>query len=193
MNLLEAIQQRGNATLCVSLSARPGTFGATVHNAGYRALGLPFKYVACKVDDIASALSIVSTSGIRGASISMPFKVDAMRAVNEIMPCALNAGAVNTVVNDHGRLLGYNTDVYGFAKLLEEAKVYTDSHVKVIGSGGVARAILVALCDFPNVTLYSRQPQKAAELAKNFGRPVLPLDEINHTWSCCQCHSTRHE
>lgn len=181
MTLLDVVMTPTTETLCVSLSSKPGIFGTTVHNAGYKALDINYKYVACASSDIVVDLALVSLYGVRGASISMPFKVHAMKAVNQVMPCAIKAGAINTVVNEHGWLRGYNTDIHGFSKMLKASGLSseTDKVIKVIGAGGVCRAILAALEQFANVVVYARNVEAATKLATLFNRECKPLSDIN--------------
>lgn len=169
MTLDDAINSRGDSTLCVSLSSNPGTFGTRVHNTGYKALGLNFKYIACQENDIARAMRQVRDSGIRGASISMPFKLDVMKHLDSIDEQALRTEAVNTVVNQDGHLRGYNTDVDGFKALIEEANIDQNDRITVVGTGGVARAVLEALRGFQNVVICGRNFQQRYNLATKYG------------------------
>src|SRR5215831_16515879 len=91
-------------TLCGSLSLHPVGTGAAMHNAGYRALGLDFVYVPFKVGDLAGAITGMRALGIRGCGVSMPFKQEVMPLLDALDPLAAHVGAVNTVVNDGGRL-----------------------------------------------------------------------------------------
>lgn len=167
MNLREAITERGTSTLCVSLSSNPGTFGTTVHNAGFAALDIDYKYVACLENDIGRAMLQVRNYGVRGASISMPHKISVIKLLDELDDSAVKTGAVNTVVNTGGRLKGYNTDIAGFSALAKLAELQQDEPIIVIGSGGAARAVLEALKGY-NVTIWSRNVKARKELAKKY-------------------------
>ena len=65
---------QNNPTLCISVAEKPGKFGITVHNAGYKALGLNFMYKTFAVDDIKGVIVGIRSLGIRGCGVSMPFK-----------------------------------------------------------------------------------------------------------------------
>jgi shikimate dehydrogenase len=79
-------------------------------------------------------------------------------------------GAVNTIVNDHGHLKGYNTDWYGVERALLKQMDLTDKKVVVIGAGGVASAIIYALKKHTkHITLYNRTAEKGLDLAKKYG------------------------
>ncbi|MDT0432994.1 shikimate 5-dehydrogenase, partial [Streptomyces sp. DSM 41770] len=82
--------------VCISLAARPSNIGTRFHNYLYDELGLDYLYKAFTTTDIAAAIGGVRALGIRGCSVSMPFKKDVMALVDEIEPSALAIDAVNT-------------------------------------------------------------------------------------------------
>ena len=163
MNLL-------NPTLCISVAEKPGKFGITVHNAGYRALGLNFVYKTFAIDDIKGAIIGVRSLGIRGCSVSMPFKEKVIPFLDRLDPLAKKIGAVNTIVNDNGQLIGYNTDVIAVEKSLKPLQIKNDKDIIIFGAGGVSRAILVALKNLKlkNITVANRTTRKGERLAKEF-------------------------
>lgn len=160
-------------TVVISLAARPGVFGQTVHNAGYAALGINFSYRAMACEDLAKALQNVRNLGIRGASLTMPFKVQAVPMMDELSPLARAVGAVNTVVNDGGKLSGHNTDVVGAVALLDG---YQYLPWRVLGAGGMARAFLQAarILSVPDVSLSARNATNGEKLAASFGATFVP-------------------
>src|SRR5262245_44891579 len=97
-------------TLCGSLSLYPVSLGAAMHLAGYRELSLPFTYVPFAVTDLEGAVRGMRSLGIRGFGVSMPYKQAVMPLCDAIDEGAARIGAVNTIVNDGGRLTGHNTD-----------------------------------------------------------------------------------
>jgi len=161
---------QNNPTLCISVAEKPGRFGITVHNAGYRALGLNFMYKTFAIDDIRGVITGVRSLGIRGCSVSMPFKEKVIPFLDRLDPLAKKIGAVNTVVNDNGRLIGYNTDVIAVEKSLRPLQIKNDKDIIIFGAGGVSRAILVALKNLKlkNITLTNRTKRKGERLAKEF-------------------------
>ena len=164
MNLLN------NPTICISVARKPGRFGITVHNAGYRALGLNFMYKTFAIDDIRGAITGVRSLGIRGCSVSMPFKEKVIPFLDRLDPLAKKIGAVNTIVNDNGRLIGYNTDIIAVEKALKPLRIKNDKDIIIFGAGGVSRAILVALKNLKlkNITVANRTTRKGERLAKEF-------------------------
>jgi len=157
-------------TLCISLAERPSRFGITVHNAGYRALGLDFLYKAIRPYDLGAAIDGIRGFGIRGCGVSMPYKIDVLSLVDEVEAEAAAVGAINTIVNDDGRLKGFNTDVSGARRVLSDIKLNSNDKVLLLGAGGVARAMLHALASFPvaDITVAARREEAVANL-RTFG------------------------
>jgi shikimate dehydrogenase len=109
-------------TLCGSLSKLASPLGRSMHEAGYRALGLSFAYVPFEVVDLRRAIEGMRGLGIRGFGVSHPFKQEVMPLLDALHPVAERIGAVNTIVNDGaGGLVGHNTDWVGAVRALEEA------------------------------------------------------------------------
>lgn len=141
-----------------------------MHNAAYRALGLDWHYVPFEVVELEPALAAMRALGIRGYGISMPFKVAIMPLLDAIDPLAEVIGAVNTVVNDDGRLVGHNTDWVGSVRALGEAIPVADARVLVLGAGGAARAVVHGLRERgAHVTLANRTEERARALAAEVG------------------------
>lgn len=158
--------------LCISIAGQPGDFGVRVHNSGYRALGLNYVYKACGVEEgrLADAVAGVRALGVRGMSVSMPHKQAVLDHLDEVDEEARRIGAVNTVVNDHGRLTGYNTDAFGLFTCLEKMAPDPTGSVLVLGAGGMARAVVAALLryGFSRVSVVNRSADRAAALAADF-------------------------
>ncbi len=165
-------------TLCGSLSLHPVGTGAAMHLAAYRALGLPFTYVPFRVTDLAGAVAGMRALGIRGLGVSMPFKQQILPLLDALDPLAARIGAVNTVVNDAGRLTGHNTDAVGAMRALEEARPLDGARILLLGAGGAARAIAFAASDRgARVTIANRSADRARALAEVAGAEAAPPDE----------------
>lgn len=158
-------------TLCISLAGRPSNIGTRFHNFLYDELGLPFVYKAFTTDRLADAVAGVRGLGIRGCSVSMPFKEDIIALVDEMTPSARAIGSVNTVVNDHGRLTAYNTDFLAVQEVLTTHRVDPTTRTVVRGTGGMAKAVVAALrgLEFENVTVWGRRAEAAEHLAQQYG------------------------
>ena len=165
-------------TLCGSLSRLASPLGRSMHEAGYRALGLAFTYVPFEVADLGGALVGMRALGIRGFGVSHPFKQAILGLVDALDPTAERVGAVNTVVNTGGRLVGHNTDGLGAMRALEEARSLRGARVLLVGAGGAARAIAFGLRDRGAVTtIANRDRAKAEQLGAVTGARSAGLDE----------------
>jgi shikimate dehydrogenase len=165
--------------LCISLASRPSNFGTTLHNAGYTALGLNFLYKAVGINDLTGAIAGVRALNIRGCSVSMPFKETVLPLLDELDETARAIGAVNTIVNEDGKLSGYNTDTIGAYKALESINVCPEDSVLLIGAGGVARAILLALkrLGFSRVCVTNRDTRKIEQLNSIMSCEIVPWNK----------------
>lgn len=151
-----------DTVVCISIASRPSNFGCTLHNAGYRALGLNYLYKSFATTDVHGTIAGVRAMGIRGCSVSMPFKQTVIPELDQLDDAAKEIGAVNTIVNDSGVLTGYNTDAFGAATVLKENGFQSNEKVLLLGAGGVAKAILYALTHLgaTNIALCNRTPEK---------------------------------
>jgi shikimate dehydrogenase len=143
-----------------------------IHNAAFRALGLNFVYLAWQVDTIGDAVKGLRALGnFRGASVTIPHKVAAMQFLDHVEPTAKQIGAINTIVADKGELSGYNTDATGALRALREGGIELKGRrIVVLGSGGAARAIAVALAadsGVENLTLLGIEDSERARLAQD--------------------------
>ena len=140
-----------------------------IHNAGYQALGINYVYVPFLVKDIKRAIEGIRGLGIRGASITLPHKTRAIEYVDEMDRVALEIGAVNTIVNNEGTLIGYNTDYHGALQALEEATLLEGKKAVLVGGGGAATAIALGLKrSGANLVILNRTKEKAKRLAEMF-------------------------
>lgn len=154
-----------------------------IHNHWIVQLGLRGSYVLLPVapDNLAQALRALPILGFAGCNLTIPHKVAAMALVDHVDPVARRIGAINTVVvQPDGSLAGRNTDAYGYLEsLLAEAPEWTPEAgpVTVIGAGGAARAVIVALTDkgVREIRVCNRSPAKAQALAQELGAPVVAV------------------
>lgn len=118
-----------------------------IHNAAFRRLALNYVYLAWRVESIGDAIRGLRALGnFRGASITIPHKVSAVPFLDEIEPTARQIGAINTIVLEQGRLVGFNTDATGALRALREGgATLAGQRIIMMGSGGSARAIAFAL------------------------------------------------
>jgi 3-dehydroquinate dehydratase/shikimate dehydrogenase len=138
----------------------------SMHNAGFAALGVNAVYVPLEARDAQDFVRFARHTDLRGASITTPFKVSLLPYVDEIDPLVRRVGAINTLIVRDGRWLGANTDVDGFLAPLSGRIELKRARAAVLGSGGAARGVAVALADRgAHVTVCARQPEAARTIA----------------------------
>ena len=157
--------------LCISLAGRPSNIGTRFHNHLYDRLGLDFIYKAFTTTDIAAAIGGVRALGIRGCSVSMPFKEAVIPLVDTIEPSARVIRSVNTIVNDGGHLTASNTDYIAVQRLIDEHGLNPDDSVLIRGSGGMASAVGAAFRDsgFHAGIVVARNAESGSALADRLG------------------------
>ncbi len=159
-----------NPVLCGSIAARPGSFGVAMHTAAYRALGLNYVYVAFGSEDTAGAMTAMRALGIRGLGLTMPHKVRVIEHLDALADDATAIGAVNTVVNEAGRLIGHNVDWIGAVRAFAEALPLAGARAAVVGAGGGARAIVYGLIrKGASVSIFNRGAETGEAMARQLG------------------------
>lgn len=119
-----------------------------IHNTAFEALNLDHVYLAFEVEDghLAEALAAMKVLNAIGFNVTMPHKHKVVQLLDEVSEEVKIIGSVNTVKNEKGKLIGYNTDGMGFIKALQEDGVdFRDKKIVIAGAGGAARAIAVQL------------------------------------------------
>ena len=157
--------------LCISLAARPSNIGTRFHNFLYDELGLDYVYKAFTTTDLPGAVAGIRALGIRGCSVSMPFKEDVIALVDELEESAAAIRSVNTIVNDAGVLTASNTDYEAVAALLRTHAVDPAARVVLRGSGGMAKAVTAAFrgAGFRHLTVVARNTTAGPALAEQYG------------------------
>lgn len=148
-----------------------------IHNAAFAEQGINGVYLPFEVKDVDSFFKRMVDPrtrelnwNLRGLSVTAPHKQSVMKHLDWIEPNAKEIGAVNTVIIENDRLLGYNTDAAGLIEpLLQRFGSLADHQVAIIGAGGAARAAIWALQQQKaRVTLFARNVEKAQTLAGLF-------------------------
>jgi shikimate dehydrogenase len=165
------------------------TMSPAMHNAAFEKLGLDYKYVAFNVkpDQLSSAVAGFKALNVRGFNVTIPHKVAVISLLDSLDPLAQKIGAVNTVVNDNGKLKGYNTDAEGFLRALKEQGFKSkNKKVVVLGAGGASRAISFILAkEGAKITILNRKLELdwaldiARLIKKSLKREVKAL-ELSH-------------
>src|SRR5712692_177437 len=164
-----------------------GFFGATyktskmyaMYNAAFEALGLNYVYVPLVVKDLEKAVEGVRHLGIKAIGVTIPYKIDVVPYLDELDSDARRIGAVNAIVNHHGTLLGANTDGKGAVKALQEVTPIAGKKVVLLGAGGAARAVAIAVADEGgDVVIVNRTQETAATLAEAVNGKYATLDRL---------------
>jgi shikimate dehydrogenase len=165
-----------DTVLCISLAGRPSSIGTRFHNHLYAELGLDFVYKAFTTSDLAAAVAGLRALGIRGCGISMPFKTDVIGLVDSVDDSARAIASVNTIVNDDGHLRAYNTDYLAIRALVGARGPGPSAPFAVLGSGGMARAVVAALraLGYDSGTVVARNEATGRALADQYGYPWIP-------------------
>ena len=164
---------------CIFGSPVSHSVSPVMHNAAFREAGLNAVYLAFEPSSIEGAIRSMRELGIRGASITIPFKIEALRHVDTVDPLAAEIGSINTLVNSDGSLAGHNTDGPGAATALERGNVRIEgSTCLVIGNGGSARAIAATLAARgARIIITGRNPERIRGLAAAL-RPAEPARAV---------------
>ncbi len=154
-----------------------------MHNAGFAALGLNAAYVPLQAADADDFVGFAKAVGLRGASVTAPFKVAMASRVDDLEPLARRVGAVNTIAVRDGRWFGANTDVHGFIAPLSGRMALKGTRAAVLGAGGAARAVVVALIEQgASVAICARRVEAAREVAHGTGARVGAFPPAPGTW-----------
>ena len=136
-----------------------------MHNAAFAAARLDAVYLPFPAADADDFVTFGRALGVKGASITIPFKVALFDRMDEVYTVARRIGAINTMRLLDGRWIGGNTDAAAFLHPLRDVNL-KGARVAVLGAGGAARAVAIALASSQaNVTIYARNPLKAQEVA----------------------------
>jgi len=141
-----------------------------MHNAAFAELSLDLVYVPFPIapEHLAAGVAGLAACGVRGFNVTIPHKVAVMPLLDEIAPEALLIGAVNTVANREGRLVGYNTDGIGLVRALAAEFDFDPAgrSVLVLGAGGAARSAVAALAlkGAARIAVANRTVERAEEL-----------------------------
>jgi len=155
-----------------------------IHNQIILKYSLNFCYLPFQIaeTDLGKAIQGIKALNIRGVNITFPYKEKVVKFLDEVEESAQRIGAVNTIVHSKGLLTGYNTDVIGFKKSLQEdGKLAIKGEKAVIlGAGGAARAVVYALLEegIEGICIFNRTPEKAEKIKRTLS-PFFPKSRIS--------------
>lgn len=153
-----------------------------MHNEAFQLLDLDYTYLCFEVNEetLPAAVDGLKACGIRGFNLTMPNKNKIVELLDELSPAARLIGAVNTVVNDDGHLIGYNTDGVGYMQAVKDAGYdITGKTITIMGAGGAATAICAqaALDGVEKIHIFARETSRfwdrTQKLAENINSTLL--------------------
>ncbi len=157
-----------------------------LHQPALDALGVPARYERWHTSaaELPRRIASLRATDALGASVTVPHKLAVMPLLDEIALSARDAGAVNTVVNRGGRLVGENTDVHGFAASLAESRgdaSFESDAALVLGAGGAARAVVLGLhgLGVPAIAVANRSRTRARQLAGDLDAVPIAIAEMD--------------
>lgn len=163
-----------------------------MHNTAFQLLGLDYAYLAFDTTEekLPAVVSGLKAMGCRGFNLTMPFKTSILPYLDEITPAARLSDSVNTVVNDHGRLIGYSTDGVGYMASVQDAgHDIIGKSMTLLGAGGAATSVCVqaAIDGVKEIYMFKRNNATFAQ-AQNFcdkitaqtGARVMLFDITDH-------------
>jgi shikimate dehydrogenase len=147
-------------------------------NGGYCCFETP------SADNLPEVFAMLKKYKFRGISVTVPYKEEVIKFMNELEPLATDINAVNAIkFEDDGKLIGYNTDVYGFSKTLEENNLdLTNSRVLLLGCGGAAKAVLRCLKDYNGLklTVVNRDTLKVEKTLRSLNFDNAEISDYNY-------------
>lgn len=154
-----------------------------MHNESFQKLNLDYVYLCFNVTEetLSQTVTGLKHCGIRGFNLTMPCKNKIVELLDELSPAAKMIGAVNTVVNEQGHLIGYNTDGIGYMRSVTDAGYdIIGKTITVMGAGGAATAICAqaALDGVKKLHIFARPTSRFWERTANL------VKMINETTSC---------
>jgi len=150
-------------------------------NSVFSEFGIDAFYIRIRPQSASDIIDIIRSMPLAGANITAPFKEDVVDLVDVVSLDAEEIGAINTIVNSDGRLIGYNTDHYGVTQSLMEAGIdLIGKKCLVLGGGGAARSVVFGLkSKGANVTICNRTHSKAKTIADDFGCKMANWDNFD--------------
>lgn len=180
---------KSSKTFCIIGDPVEHSLSPLMHNAAFKYLNLNYSYIAfkVKVNELKESVESLRDINAAGFNVTIPHKVEITRYVDRLSDEASLAGAVNTVSNENGIFVGYNTDIYGLMAPIEERLSNFDGiEILILGAGGASRAAVVGLSKkkgIKSVFVVNRDQEKLSkviELGSTLGLNCIPMEYSDH-------------
>ncbi len=167
----DRMNELGDDCQLVGITGHPlsHTKSPAMQDAAMRSAGINGKYLVFDSPDLMGLEEVIRGYDIRGLNVTIPYKQEVMQHLDSISGPAEKVGAVNTIINDNGRLIGDNTDVIGIEYALLDVPL-RDRKALIMGSGGAARAAAYALDSLGcRLSVSGRNKETVASVCDEFG------------------------
>ncbi|MEO0094367.1 MAG: shikimate dehydrogenase [candidate division WOR-3 bacterium] len=159
------------------------TYSPLLHNTAFKKLRIPGVYYPLCVppENFKEIIFKLKELGFSGVNITNPYKIEILKYLDGVNPTVMDIGAVNTVFIENNKMVGENTDTYGFRESLKAYDIdLKNKIVLIIGAGGVARAILYVLCKerTQRIFITNRTISKAYPLIENYDIEGIELKRV---------------
>lgn len=156
-------------TYCIIGDPIEHSLSPAMHNAAFRMLNLDCVYIAMRVrkDELEGSIRSLRSGNVSGFNVTIPHKVTIIEYIDELDDTSKKVNAVNTVLVKDDKMIGYNTDLYGFIKPIKDRSItLKDKDILLFGAGGASRAVIVSLSDegIGNLVLANRSIENAKRL-----------------------------
>lgn len=157
------------------------SFSPQIHSSIFKKLNIDGYYHLFEVDklDLQQAVLGFKALKVKGVNVTIPYKVDVVKYLDDVSPEGKNIGAINTICFKDGKTIGYNTDYYGFGMMLDKFNVKVKGkNAVILGSGGASQAVLQFLLDngVNEVTFATRNEEECRKKFNKF--KVISYDKI---------------
>lgn len=183
------ISRKSFKSFCIIGDPVSHSLSPLIHNSAFSSLNLNYSYIAFRVPktELEESVYSLKKADIAGFNVTLPHKVNVINFIDGLSIEAQKAGAVNTVNNENGKLIGYNTDIHGLMAPLEQRQIDFDGiEILILGAGGSCRAALVALSEkkgIKKINIVNRDQKKLDKIismGKELGLNCIPLDYDNN-------------
>ena len=169
---------KSSKTFCIIGDPVEHSLSPLMHNAAFKYLNLNYSYIAfkVKVNELKESVESLRDINVAGFNVTIPHKVEIIKYIDKLSDDASLAGAVNTVKNEDGIFVGYNTDIYGLMAPIEERLSNFDGiEILILGAGGSSRAAASGVVQKKRhkISIFVNRDQeklsKVIELGKHLG------------------------
>lgn len=160
-------------TYCIIGDPVQHSLSPVMHNSAFSALGINSSYISFRVSsrELKASIESLKSIGIAGFNVTIPHKISILPYLDVLDNTASKSNAVNTVKNEGGQLIGYNTDLYGFIQPLYKRNIdFKGIKILIMGAGGAAYAIVTALSyekEIDEIIIVNRSTQNASNLVQH--------------------------